>query len=285
MSRDGAVAGLPGTARGCSVDAGPCRRRGGVGRAGWCRCTWCPWATGPSSQPAGPSLGPRAVRRRAAGCSAGRPVPRRLRSTVGLVAVGGRGCRDGARARVARRAALAGLGPRRGLSVSPDAGGRASRRPGAARPAPARAATRLGRGARASPPADAGRGPGDLLRRAGPARRAACWTARSSRGPAGDRRVEPGERARRAVRRGGRTRTPACEREMEEPVMSPRVVVLDYGSGNVRSAVRALERVGAEVELTADRGRGAGGATGCSCRASATSAPACAGCARSRGPG
>ena len=30
------------------------------------------------------------------------------------------------------------------------------------------------------------------------------------------------------------------------------VVVLDYGSGNVRSAVRALERVGATVELTAD---------------------------------
>ena len=33
----------------------------------------------------------------------------------------------------------------------------------------------------------------------------------------------------------------------------PRVVVLSYGSGNVRSAVRALERVGADVELTADR--------------------------------
>jgi imidazole glycerol-phosphate synthase subunit HisH len=33
----------------------------------------------------------------------------------------------------------------------------------------------------------------------------------------------------------------------------PRVVVLDYGSGNVRSAVRALERVGAEVTLTGDR--------------------------------
>ncbi|UNX56004.1 imidazole glycerol phosphate synthase subunit HisH [Georgenia sp. TF02-10] len=31
-----------------------------------------------------------------------------------------------------------------------------------------------------------------------------------------------------------------------------RVVVLDYGSGNVRSAVRALERVGADVALTAD---------------------------------
>jgi glutamine amidotransferase len=35
-------------------------------------------------------------------------------------------------------------------------------------------------------------------------------------------------------------------------VISPRVVVLDYGFGNVRSAVRALERVGAQVELTAD---------------------------------
>ena len=34
---------------------------------------------------------------------------------------------------------------------------------------------------------------------------------------------------------------------------APRVVVLDYGSGNVHSAVRALERVGAQVELTADR--------------------------------
>ena len=32
-----------------------------------------------------------------------------------------------------------------------------------------------------------------------------------------------------------------------------RVVVLDYGFGNVRSAVRALEKVGAQVELTADR--------------------------------
>ena len=31
------------------------------------------------------------------------------------------------------------------------------------------------------------------------------------------------------------------------------VVVLDYGSGNVRSAVRALERVGGAVELTANR--------------------------------
>jgi glutamine amidotransferase len=35
--------------------------------------------------------------------------------------------------------------------------------------------------------------------------------------------------------------------------VSRRVVVLDYGSGNLRSAQRALERVGAEVEVTADR--------------------------------
>jgi glutamine amidotransferase len=31
------------------------------------------------------------------------------------------------------------------------------------------------------------------------------------------------------------------------------VVVLDYGSGNVRSAVRALEQAGADVRLTADK--------------------------------
>jgi len=35
-------------------------------------------------------------------------------------------------------------------------------------------------------------------------------------------------------------------------VAKKNVVVLDYGSGNVRSAVRALEAAGAEVELTAD---------------------------------
>ena len=34
--------------------------------------------------------------------------------------------------------------------------------------------------------------------------------------------------------------------------MSPKVVVLDYGSGNLRSAQRALARVGADVVVTAD---------------------------------
>ncbi|GAA4805864.1 imidazole glycerol phosphate synthase subunit HisH [Nocardioides caeni] len=33
---------------------------------------------------------------------------------------------------------------------------------------------------------------------------------------------------------------------------TPSVVVLDYGSGNLRSAVRAVERAGASVTLTAD---------------------------------
>ena len=35
--------------------------------------------------------------------------------------------------------------------------------------------------------------------------------------------------------------------------MTKNVVVLDYGSGNLRSAVRALERAGADVTLTSDR--------------------------------
>ena len=35
--------------------------------------------------------------------------------------------------------------------------------------------------------------------------------------------------------------------------MTASVVVLDYGSGNTRSAVRALERAGASVTLTAER--------------------------------
>jgi imidazole glycerol-phosphate synthase subunit HisH len=37
-------------------------------------------------------------------------------------------------------------------------------------------------------------------------------------------------------------------------VTKKSVVVLDYGSGNLRSAQRALQRVGADVEVTADPG-------------------------------
>lgn len=36
-----------------------------------------------------------------------------------------------------------------------------------------------------------------------------------------------------------------------------RVVILDYGSGNLRSAQRALQRVGAQVEVTSDAGTAA----------------------------
>lgn len=36
---------------------------------------------------------------------------------------------------------------------------------------------------------------------------------------------------------------------------APDVVILDYGSGNLRSAQRALEQVGARVEVSADRDR------------------------------
>jgi glutamine amidotransferase len=35
--------------------------------------------------------------------------------------------------------------------------------------------------------------------------------------------------------------------------VTPRVVILDYGSGNLRSAERALARVGADVDVTSDR--------------------------------
>lgn len=38
-------------------------------------------------------------------------------------------------------------------------------------------------------------------------------------------------------------------------LISPTVVVLDYGSGNVHSVAKALEHAGARVELTADRDR------------------------------
>ena len=40
---------------------------------------------------------------------------------------------------------------------------------------------------------------------------------------------------------------------MTDNLSRKKVVVLDYGSGNLRSAQRALERVGADVEVTSDR--------------------------------
>ena len=51
-----------------------------------------------------------------------------------------------------------------------------------------------------------------------------------------------------------------CERESRRPGLPllgsvgsvKKVVVLDYGSGNLRSAERALGRIGADVTVTAD---------------------------------
>ncbi|HEU0024997.1 MAG TPA: imidazole glycerol phosphate synthase subunit HisH, partial [Thermoleophilaceae bacterium] len=37
--------------------------------------------------------------------------------------------------------------------------------------------------------------------------------------------------------------------------MSPRIAILDYGMGNLRSVAKALEHVGAEPELTSDHAR------------------------------
>lgn len=45
---------------------------------------------------------------------------------------------------------------------------------------------------------------------------------------------------------------PAPAREGDGAQDAPSVVVLDYGAGNVRSAVRALEAAGARVRLSAD---------------------------------
>lgn len=45
---------------------------------------------------------------------------------------------------------------------------------------------------------------------------------------------------------------PTAEATVTDAQPGARIAVLDYGSGNVRSVVRALERLGADVDLTAD---------------------------------
>src|SRR6266550_898616 len=51
---------------------------------------------------------------------------------------------------------------------------------------------------------------------------------------------------------GGRARPARARHPVHQGCVVKRVVVLDYGSGNLRSAQRALERVGASVTVTAD---------------------------------
>ena len=64
-----------------------------------------------------------------------------------------------------------------------------------------------------------------------------------------------------------------------------KVVVLDYGSGNLRSAERALARVGADVDGDRRPRRRRSTPTASSSPASAPSPPAWPGCAPSTGPG
>ena len=52
------------------------------------------------------------------------------------------------------------------------------------------------------------------------------------------------------ILRDGAVIDPAAGMKPVSPEGKPTVTVLDYGSGNVRSAVRALERAGAEVILS-----------------------------------
>ena len=56
----------------------------------------------------------------------------------------------------------------------------------------------------------------------------------------------------------------------------PRVVVLDYGSGNVHSAIKALVAAGADVELTADRDKVLAGVAAAATELSSTGGPAAA---------
>ena len=63
----------------------------------------------------------------------------------------------------------------------------------------------------------------------------------------------------RALRQAVEIRSAGVRRAVHQrhPVRTKSVVVLDYGSGNLRSAQRALQRVGAAVEVTADLGAAA----------------------------
>ena len=63
-------------------------------------------------------------------------------------------------------------------------------------------------------------------------------------------RSEAGAASRRRPRSARRA---GCRRHAPGAVPCRRIVVLDYGSGNLRSAERALRRVGADVTVTADR--------------------------------
>ena len=59
------------------------------------------------------------------------------------------------------------------------------------------------------------------------------------------------------------------------------IAVVDYGIGNLRSAEKALQHLGADARLTSSERRDRAAPTRSCCPASATSARACARCATS----
>src|SRR5262249_11121974 len=71
-----------------------------------------------------------------------------------------------------------------------------------------------------------------------------------------------GVRAGVARRRGARSARERHPEHQGRPVTGarPTVVVLDYGSGNLRSAMRAVQRGCADVKVTADRAAALGAA-------------------------
>ena len=89
--------------------------------------------------------------------------------------------------------------------------------------------------------------------------------ARASCTPAATGTTSPRRSTRRwPARCGSRSSWTRASRACRPPraccsSVSKRVVVLDYGSGNLRSAERALDRVGADVDGDRRPGRGAGG--------------------------
>ena len=81
--------------------------------------------------------------------------------------------------------------------------------------------------------------------------------AGAGRPRAAPHRRDPVQGVRPRVPRRGRDRPAGDGRALHQghaliDAAAPNVVVLDYGSGNLRSAVRAVERAGAEVTLTGD---------------------------------
>ena len=55
----------------------------------------------------------------------------------------------------------------------------------------------------------------------------------------------------------------------------PKIAVLDYGIGNLRSAQKGFERAGADARLTADPVEMSAAADGVCCRASVQLRPVC----------